>query len=59
MGRSNAILNKEDMFCISEGFAHGFLVLSDTAVFTYKCTDVYDSGAEWGILWDDEIIAVD
>ncbi len=37
------------MFYIPEGFAHGFLVLSDVAEFCYKCTDVYDPTAEGGI----------
>ena len=36
-------------FYISEGFAHGFVVLSDVAEFCYKCTDVYDPTAEGGI----------
>lgn len=49
---------KKNMFWIPAGFAHGFLVLSDTAVFTYKCTDVYDPTSEGGIPWDDETIAV-
>ena len=37
------------MFYIPEGFAHGFLVLSDVAEFCYKCTDVYDPTSEGGI----------
>ena len=41
------------MFYIPEGFAHGFLVLSDEAVFTYKCTDFYAPGDEGGMRWDD------
>ena len=40
------------MFYIPEGFAHGFLVLSDVAEFCYKCTDVYDPTAEGGIPYD-------
>ena len=47
------------MFYIPEGFAHGFLVLSDTAGFVYKCTDVYDPISEGGIPWNDEAIAVE
>lgn len=50
---------KKNMFYIPAGFAHGFLVLSDTAVFTYKCTDVYDPGSEGGIPWNDETIGID
>ncbi len=34
------------MLYVPEGFGHGFLVLSDTAEFTYKCTDVYISAAK-------------
>ena len=41
------------MLWIPEGFAHGFLVLSDVAEFCYKCTDVYDPTAEGGIPYDD------
>ena len=41
------------MLWIPEGFAHGFVVLSDVAEFCYKCTDVYDPTAEGGIPYDD------
>ena len=44
---------------IPEGFAHGFRVLSDTADFTYKCTDLYTPGDEYGIRWNDPAIGVD
>ena len=44
------------MFYIPEGFAQGFLVLSDMAEFVYKCTDIYDSSSEGGIPWDDPTI---
>ena len=40
---------KKNLLYIPEGFAHGFLVLSDTAVFAYKCIDIYDSTSEGGI----------
>ena len=46
------------MFYIPEGFAHGFLVLSDEAEFTYKCTDFYHPGDEGGIKWDDPDIGI-
>ena len=46
-------------FYIPEGFAHGFLVLSDTAEFTYKCTDFYTPGDEGGIPFDDPDIGVE
>ncbi len=54
-------LSAENMkqFYISEGFAHGFLVLSDEAVFAYKVTDFYHPGDEGGILWNDPDIAVE
>lgn len=45
-------------FYIPEGFAHGFLVLSDTAEFCYKCTDFYTPGDEGGIPYNDPDIGV-
>lgn len=45
-------------FYISEGFAHGFLVLSDVAEFCYKCTDFYHSGDEGGLAWNDPQIGI-
>lgn len=46
-------------FYIPEGFAHGFLVLSDEAEFAYKCTDFYHPGDEGGIIWNDPDIGVE
>ncbi len=46
-------------FYIPEGFAHGFLVLSDIAEFCYKCTDFYHPGDEAGIAWNDPEIGID
>ena len=46
-------------FYISEGFAHGFLVLSDTAEFCYKCTDFYHPGDEGGLAWNDPEIGIE
>ena len=46
-------------FYIPEGFAHGFLVLSDEAEFVYKCTDFYHPNDEGGLAWNDEEIGVD
>ena len=46
-------------FYISEGFAHGFLVLSDTAEFCYKVTDFYHPGDEGGLAWNDPAINID
>ena len=54
------VLNAErqNQFYISEGFAHGFLVLSETAVFAYKCTEFYHPDDEGGIIWDDPFIGI-
>ena len=43
---------------IPKGFAHGFLVLSDEAEFTYKCDDIYNPEAEGGLKWDDKEIGI-
>ncbi len=45
-------------FYIPEGFAHGFLVLSDIAEFCYKCTDFYHPGDEGGLAWNDPAIGI-
>jgi len=49
---------QQNQFYISEGFAHGFLVVSETAVFAYKCTEFYDPEDEGGILWNDPGIGI-
>ena len=46
-------------FYISEGFAHGFLVLSETAEFCYKVTDFYHPGDEGGLAWNDPEIGIE
>ena len=46
-------------FYISEGFAHGFLVLSDAAEFCYKVTDFYHPGDEGGLAWNDPAIGIE
>jgi len=46
-------------FYIPEGFAHGFLVLSEEAEFTYKCTDFYHPEDEGGIIWNDKDLNID
>ena len=50
--------NKKQFF-IPRGFAHGFLVLSDEATFTYKCDEFYDGNDEGGIIWNDPEIGID
>ena len=45
-------------FLIPRGFAHGFLVLSDTAEFVYKCDDFYHADDEGGIAWNDPEIGI-
>jgi len=49
------ILSEENktQFWVPPGFAHGFLVLSETADFEYKCTDYYDPSDEGSLLWND------
>lgn len=47
------------MFYVPEGFAHGFLVLSDEAEFVYKCTNFYDPTGEAGIIWNDTMIGIE
>lgn len=46
-------------FYIPRGFAHGFVVLSETAVFAYKCDNLYDKSAEGGVVWNDEDLGID
>ena len=46
-------------FWIPEGFAHGFLVLSETALFTYLCTAPYDRASDNSLRWDDPALAID
>lgn len=54
------VLSEENkkMFYVPEGFAHGFLVLSDEAEFTYKCTQFYNPDDEGGIIWNDPEIGI-
>ena len=47
------------MFMIPRGFAHGFLVLSETAIFSYKCDDFYHPNDEGGIIYNDPTIGVE
>lgn len=50
--------NKRQLF-IPEGFAHGYFVISDTALFAYKCTDFYNPETEGVIRWDDPDIGIE
>ena len=48
----------QNQFYIAPGFAHGFLVLSETCIFSYKCTDFYYPDDESGIIWNDPDIKI-
>ena len=50
--------NKQQLY-IPEGFAHGFCVLSETALVMYKCTDFYAPDCEGGILWADPDLGIE
>jgi dTDP-4-dehydrorhamnose 3,5-epimerase len=58
---AGVILSEQNkrQFWVPPGFAHGFVVLSDTADFEYKCTDYYDPADEGTIRWDDPDLAID
>lgn len=61
-GKWTAVLLSGDNkrhFWIPEGFAHGFVVLSERALFTYLCTATYDPAADAGIRWNDADLAID
>lgn len=47
------------MLWVPPGFAHGFLVTSDSAEFVYKCTDYYNPGDEYSLLWNDETVGIE
>jgi dTDP-4-dehydrorhamnose 3,5-epimerase len=49
---------KKNQMFVPKGFAHGFCVLSATAIFTYKCTDFYNPKAEICLRWDDPDIGI-
>ncbi|MCO6500940.1 MAG: dTDP-4-dehydrorhamnose 3,5-epimerase [Vicingus serpentipes] len=46
------------IFFIPEGFAHGFLTLEDNTIFSYKCSNFYNSDSEGAILWNDESLNI-
>lgn len=51
--------DNKKQFYIPEGFAHGFVVKSETATFVYKCTRLYDPSDEGGLMWNDPDIGID
>ncbi len=58
---TGAYLNEENrrQLFVPEGFAHGFCVLSETALFSYKCSDYYAPDDDGGILWSDPDLGID
>ncbi len=61
-GKYHAVLldsEKQNQFYIPKGFAHGFYVKSETAVFAYKCTDYYHPEDESGIIYNDPTLNID
>lgn len=50
--------NKRQLF-VPKGFAHGFIVLSDVAIFSYKCDNYYNKESEGGIIYNDSTLAID
>ena len=56
---SNILTSKnKNMLYVPEGFAHGYLVLSDEAIINYKCTNIYYPDDQHGILWNDPNIEI-
>ncbi|WP_238903698.1 dTDP-4-dehydrorhamnose 3,5-epimerase [Clostridium sp. YIM B02506] len=61
-GKWEGVLLTEEnkrQFYVPEGFAHGFLVVSDEAVFNYKCTDFYAPEYDSGLLWNDPEVGIE
>ena len=56
-----AVLSAENCHAlyIPKGFAHGFVVRSETADFLYKCSDYYDAADDCGVLWNDPALGID
>ena len=50
--------NKKQLF-VPRGFAHGYVVLSDTALFNYKCDNVYNKASEGGLIYNDDTLNID
>jgi len=62
LGKWHAVIlsgEKQNQFYISPGFAHGFLALTDEAIFAYKCTNFYHPEDETGIIWNDSVIGIE
>ena len=57
----SVVLSEENhkQFFVPKGFAHGFYVMSDYAVFAYKCSDFYHPDDEGGIAWNDPLLGID
>ncbi len=55
------ILSEENkkMFMVPKGFAHGYLVTSDEAIFAYKIDDIYNKEAEGGLIWNDPQVGIE
>jgi dTDP-4-dehydrorhamnose 3,5-epimerase len=51
--------DNKKQFYVPPGFAHGFVVISETALFSYKCTDFYNPSGELSIAWDDPDVNID
>jgi len=61
-GQYEGVVLSEDnkrQFWVSPGYAHGFVVLSETADFEYKCTDYYDPKDEGSVIWNDPLVNID
>ena len=50
--------NKKQLF-VPRGFAHGYIVLSETALFNYKCDNIYNKASESGIIYNDDSLNID
>ncbi|WP_101758446.1 dTDP-4-dehydrorhamnose 3,5-epimerase [Oceanicoccus sp. KOV_DT_Chl] len=60
-GQWEAVLlseNNKRQFYVPEGFAHGFMVTSDVALFSYKCTSLYNPDGEFSVAWDDPELSI-
>ncbi len=61
-GASHSVLLSADnkrMFYVPPRFAHGFLTLENDTEFMYKCTDYYHPESDGGIMWNDQVLAID